>query len=86
MYIDGLLAAQAPGLGGTVADGGDPIQLNTADIFLCSRADGNPARHFTGSITHLALWNGALSASQVMKYLCMLSPALGCVYICPCQP
>lgn len=67
VYIDGQLAGQLPLAGPNItADGGGPIPLSTADIFLCSRSDGEQKRYFHGSITHLALWSSALSPAQVL--------------------
>lgn len=65
VYVDGQLAAHLPLIGNTTADGGQPILLDTADIFLCGRSDGDPRRYFSGSITHLAIWDLALTDTQV---------------------
>lgn len=37
-------------------------------IFLCGRVDGNPARHFDGSLSKLSIYDEALSAEEVCKY------------------
>lgn len=34
-------------------------------IFLCGRVDGNPARHFDGSLSKLSIYDDALSAEEV---------------------
>ena len=87
MYIDGLIAGQLPLPGTTNAtDGGQPIQLDTADIFLCSRSDADPERHFSGSITHLGLWSEALTPDQAWLNLAVGSLQHGClvIYCCSC--
>lgn len=40
-------------------------QVGGGAIYLCGRADGAPDRHFTGSVTHLALYNEALTPLQI---------------------
>ena len=69
VYVDGQAAGQlpVPGSGETTADAGQPVLLSSADIFLCSRSDGSPDRYFSGSISHLALWNTALSGPEVRQ-------------------
>lgn len=44
--------------------GGDPISLN-GYIHLCSRSNGDPDRHFDGSIAHLSLFDTTLSEQEV---------------------
>ena len=67
VYTDVQLAGQLPlpAQPNVSADGGHAIPLSTADIFLCSRSDGNVERYFSGNIAHLALWSTALSPTQV---------------------
>jgi hypothetical protein len=34
-------------------------------IYLCGRADGDPSRFFSGSVTHLSLFNTVLTPAQI---------------------
>ena len=71
LYLDGALVGQVPVPGATdpsmQIDGGQPVDLGQADIFLCSRADENSTRFYSGSLTHLGLWDAALSAEEVLQ-------------------
>jgi hypothetical protein len=74
VYIDGRLAATMPPVdfntsGADAAsfevDGGNPLQLGRGAIYLCGRADNAPDRHFTGAVTHLALYNDILTPLEI---------------------
>ena len=68
VYLDGALVAQQPLLsdqGIIEVTGGNPIVLSQAPIMLCSRSDGAPDRHLTGSVTHLTIYNEAVGPSGV---------------------
>ena len=73
VYLDGLLAASnfLPGPDRTApngmpfhVDGGGPMFLD-GRIYLCGRSDLHKERHFTGKITHLSLFDQALSPENV---------------------
>ena len=68
VYLDGALVAQQPLLSGQgiiEVTGGNPVTLSQAAIMLCSRSDGAPDRHLTGSVTHLTIFNKAVGPSGV---------------------
>ncbi|KAK9917704.1 hypothetical protein WJX75_007350 [Coccomyxa subellipsoidea] len=76
VYIDGNLAASLPStdpkaLNATMdnvnllLDGGRPIFLQNGAIYLCGRADGDPTRSFSGSVSHLSLFATVLTAAQI---------------------
>ena len=68
VYLDGALVAQQPLLSGQgiiEVTGGNPVMLSQAAIMLCSRSDGAPDRHLTGSVTHLTIFNEAVGPSGV---------------------
>ena len=44
--------------------GGDPISL-TGHIHLCGRSNGDPERHFDGSVAHLSLFDTTLSGQEI---------------------
>lgn len=67
MYLDGALAAtlnastnSSDSQNPVTVDGGKPLNFG-GDMFLCGRADGEPSRHFSGSISHLAIFDAALT-------------------------
>jgi len=45
-------------------DGGEPVMLD-GHIFLCGRNDMNPQRHFKGMLTHLSLFDTALTPAEI---------------------
>ncbi len=66
IYLDGVLVAQQPllsGQGNIEVSGGDPFIVTQARIMLCSRSDGADSRHLSGSVTHLTIFNEAISPS-----------------------
>ncbi|KAK9797358.1 hypothetical protein WJX73_002152 [Symbiochloris irregularis] len=66
VYVDGNFAGDLSSASAVnQVDGGQPIYLNTADIFLCSRSDEDTSRYFSGSLANLAIWNEPLTAAQV---------------------
>ena len=72
MYLDGQLAGSMPPAAADVArnatlivGGGSPLGVSRGSIFLCGRSDGAPDRHFSGSVSHLAAWDRALSPDEV---------------------
>jgi hypothetical protein len=72
VYVDGKFAARLPppGYKSTVndtfvVDGGMPLKLDSGNIYLCGRADGDPDRHYSGSIAHLQIFDETLKPSQV---------------------
>jgi hypothetical protein len=72
VYVDGKFAARLPppgykstGNDTFVVDGGMPLKLDTGNIYLCGRADGDPDRHYSGSIAHLQIFDETLKPSQV---------------------
>ncbi len=71
MYIDGVYAAQLPPFGykaslndSFVVDGGHTMKMGSGDIYLCGRADGSRDRHYSGSISHLQIYDDILTPSQ----------------------
>jgi len=92
VYIDGRLAATMPPVdfntsGADAAsfevDGGDPLQLGRGAIYLCGRADNAPDRHFTGAVTHLALYNDILTPLEIrMLFTQARRAALGRPTLC----
>ena len=68
-------------------DGGQPLDLGQADLFLCARADKNSTRFFSGSLAHLGVWDVALEADEVRSCLSNLAPAVfWCCCLCPARP
>ncbi|BDA48704.1 hypothetical protein COCOBI_12-3860 [Coccomyxa sp. Obi] len=76
VYVDGNLAASLPStdpnaLNATLdnvnllLDGGRPIFFQGGYIYLCGRADGDPSRSFSGSVSHLSLFSTVLTATQI---------------------
>jgi len=45
-------------------DGGQRMMLD-GSIFLCGRNDGHPERHFKGQVSHLSLFDTALTPSEI---------------------
>eukprot|EP00216_Chloropicon_sp_CCMP2111_P006625 CAMPEP_0198234118 /NCGR_PEP_ID=MMETSP1446-20131203/211_1 /TAXON_ID=1461542 ORGANISM="Unidentified sp, Strain CCMP2111" /NCGR_SAMPLE_ID=MMETSP1446 /ASSEMBLY_ACC=CAM_ASM_001112 /LENGTH=1741 /DNA_ID=CAMNT_0043914847 /DNA_START=161 /DNA_END=5386 /DNA_ORIENTATION=- len=79
MYVDGVLAGEAPpsilweqlddgldSIPGVDADGGNPLMLD-GPIHLCGRADRDIQRHFGGKLAHLSLWDDALTPEQIAQ-------------------
>ncbi|GMH45693.1 hypothetical protein BSKO_13656 [Bryopsis sp. KO-2023] len=62
LYIDGELAGETPDVPGV--GGGDPMAID-GKIFLCGRVDGNPERHFDGSLAKLSLYDDMLTPLEV---------------------
>ena len=82
LYLDGTLAGQVPlpaGNDSAQIDGGQPLDLGQADIFLCARADENSTRFFSGSLAHLGVWDVALQADEVRELLVVLFLLLVCL-------
>ena len=73
MYLDGDLVASLPpaansgaSADGSEMDGGHPLEgMGQGAIYLCARSDLNATRFFTGSVTHLAIWDEALEAHDI---------------------
>jgi hypothetical protein len=74
LYVDGKEAASSPPPRGAVApgetvltDGGGPLRLEGAAVYLCGRADGASDRFFSGRVSHAAIWDAALTGPQVAE-------------------
>jgi hypothetical protein len=72
LYVDGARAAAMPPDRALVAanatlivGGGSPLGVGRGAAFLCGRSDGAADRHFSGSVSHLAAWDRALSPDEV---------------------
>jgi len=72
LYMDGALSGSMPPDAADVArnatlivGGGSPLGIARGSVFLCGRSDGASDRHFSGSVSHLAAWDRALSPDEV---------------------
>ena len=36
-------------------------------IYLCGRSDGDPSRYFSGSVSHVGMWNTVLTPAQILN-------------------
>lgn len=41
------------------------LHAQNGAIYLCGRADGDPSRSFSGSVSHLSLFSTVLSGAQI---------------------
>ena len=41
--------------------------VQNGTIYLCGRSDGDGSRSFSGSVSHVGLWDTVLSATQILN-------------------
>lgn len=43
------------------------LAVQNGTIYLCGRSDGDGSRSFSGSVSHVGLWDTVLSATQILN-------------------